>query len=161
MPAGVPLPLPNTRLTSPGRCGDQRGVRCADLPQRAATEDSEGGHLWHGTVRPRGLSGQFLMQCGSGWFLKNWDLTGLNSPQAGAQISLADVSCSEEKSTKWYNLLSRLYMPDISSKEEESREARGSERVTVKHVTSSFTDLFRKTQNLNKMIFLNSVFVNN
>uniref|UniRef100_I3KHT5 WW and C2 domain containing 1 n=1 Tax=Oreochromis niloticus TaxID=8128 RepID=I3KHT5_ORENI len=33
---------------------------------------------------------------------------------AGAQISLADVSCSEEKCTKWYNLLSRVYLPEVS-----------------------------------------------
>uniref|UniRef100_A0A3Q0ST20 WW and C2 domain containing 1 n=1 Tax=Amphilophus citrinellus TaxID=61819 RepID=A0A3Q0ST20_AMPCI len=39
---------------------------------------------------------------------------------AGAQISLADVSCLEERRTKWYNLLSRVYMPEISSKDRES-----------------------------------------
>ncbi|KAM9332189.1 protein KIBRA [Pholidichthys leucotaenia] len=33
---------------------------------------------------------------------------------AGAQISLDDVTCSEERRTKWYNLLSRVYMPEIS-----------------------------------------------
>uniref|UniRef100_A0A3B4ZCH7 WW and C2 domain containing 1 n=1 Tax=Seriola lalandi dorsalis TaxID=1841481 RepID=A0A3B4ZCH7_SERLL len=50
---------------------------------------------------------------------------------AGAQISLADVSCSEERCTKWYNLLSRAYMPEISSSSEdkESRAAGGSDRV--------------------------------
>lgn len=51
---------------------------------------------------------------------------------AGAQISLADVSCLEERQTKWYNLLSRVYMPEISSKDRESREmAGGSERTRV------------------------------
>ena len=51
------------------------------------------------------------------------------SLQAGAQISLADVSCSEEKCTKWYNLLSRAYMPEISSKDKESRAAGSTDRV--------------------------------
>ncbi|XP_056253844.1 protein KIBRA isoform X1 [Seriola aureovittata] len=52
---------------------------------------------------------------------------------AGAQISLADVSCSEERCTKWYNLLSRAYMPEISSSSEdkESRAAGGSDRTRV------------------------------
>lgn len=49
--------------------------------------------------------------------------------QAGAQISLADVSCSEERCTKWYNLLSRAYMPDISNKDKESRAAGNSDAV--------------------------------
>ncbi|XP_070838609.1 protein KIBRA [Chaetodon trifascialis] len=50
---------------------------------------------------------------------------------AGAQISLADVSCSEERCTKWYNLLSRVYMPEINNKDEESRAAGGSDRAPV------------------------------
>ncbi|XP_061596583.1 protein KIBRA [Cololabis saira] len=50
---------------------------------------------------------------------------------AGSQISLADVNCSEERSTKWYNLLSRVYMPDVDSKDKESREAGGSETTGV------------------------------
>ncbi|KAM6907011.1 protein KIBRA [Xenentodon cancila] len=50
---------------------------------------------------------------------------------AGAQISLADVNCSEERCTKWYNLLSRVYMPDVDSKDKESRVASGSERTGV------------------------------
>ncbi|XP_040006027.1 protein KIBRA [Xiphias gladius] len=50
---------------------------------------------------------------------------------AGAQISLADVSCSEERCTKWYNLLSRAYMPEISSKDKESRAAGDSDRTRV------------------------------
>ena len=49
--------------------------------------------------------------------------------QAGAQISLADVSCSEERCTKWYNLLSRAYMPEINNKDKESRAAGASDRV--------------------------------
>ncbi|XP_053297159.1 protein KIBRA [Pleuronectes platessa] len=50
---------------------------------------------------------------------------------AGAQISLADVSCSDERRTKWYNLLSRAYMPDINKEDEESRAAGGSDRTRV------------------------------
>lgn len=37
--------------------------------------------------------------------------------QAGAQISLAELSCSDERSTKWYNLLSHSF--DINSKDED------------------------------------------
>uniref|UniRef100_A0A671UFN1 WW and C2 domain containing 1 n=1 Tax=Sparus aurata TaxID=8175 RepID=A0A671UFN1_SPAAU len=48
---------------------------------------------------------------------------------AGAQISLADVSCSEERCTKWYNLLSRAYMPEMNNKDKESRAAGSSDRV--------------------------------
>ncbi|XP_029029534.1 protein KIBRA [Betta splendens] len=33
---------------------------------------------------------------------------------AGAQISLADISCSEERCTKWYNLLSHTCMAEIN-----------------------------------------------
>ncbi|XP_047463285.1 protein KIBRA [Mugil cephalus] len=50
---------------------------------------------------------------------------------AGAQISLADVSCSEERQTKWYNLLSRVYMPDINNKDKDSQAAGSSERTRV------------------------------
>ncbi|XP_062261623.1 protein KIBRA isoform X2 [Platichthys flesus] len=50
---------------------------------------------------------------------------------AGAQISLAEVSCSDERRTKWYNLLSRAYMPDINKEDEESRAAGGSDRTRV------------------------------
>ncbi|XP_028276754.1 protein KIBRA [Parambassis ranga] len=50
---------------------------------------------------------------------------------AGAQISLADVSCSEDRCTKWYNLLSRAYMPDIKSKDKENRVAGGPDGTRV------------------------------
>ncbi|XP_060942277.1 protein KIBRA [Limanda limanda] len=50
---------------------------------------------------------------------------------AGAQISLADVSCSDERRTKWFNLLSRAYMPDIRQEDEDSRAAGGSDRTRV------------------------------
>ncbi|KAM9781784.1 protein KIBRA [Syngnathus typhle] len=39
---------------------------------------------------------------------------------AGAQISLADVSCSEERRTKWYNLLSHALLPIASGKDKDS-----------------------------------------
>ncbi|XP_061818652.2 protein KIBRA [Nerophis lumbriciformis] len=39
---------------------------------------------------------------------------------AGAQISLADISCSEERKTQWYNLLSRAFMPEVSGKEKDA-----------------------------------------
>uniref|UniRef100_A0A674MHC3 WW and C2 domain containing 1 n=1 Tax=Takifugu rubripes TaxID=31033 RepID=A0A674MHC3_TAKRU len=47
----------------------------------------------------------------------------------GAQISLADISCSEERRTKWYNLLSHAYMPDISNKDTDRRASDGSDAV--------------------------------
>uniref|UniRef100_A0AAY4EF73 WW domain-containing protein n=1 Tax=Denticeps clupeoides TaxID=299321 RepID=A0AAY4EF73_9TELE len=40
---------------------------------------------------------------------------------AGAQISLADANYSGERCTKCYNLLSHIYMPEITSKPEESQ----------------------------------------
>lgn len=49
--------------------------------------------------------------------------------QTGAQISLADISCSEERRSKWYNLLSHAYMPDISSKDADRRASGGSDAV--------------------------------
>ncbi|XP_069572620.1 protein KIBRA [Brachyistius frenatus] len=51
----------------------------------------------------------------------NTSKSGHEECLAGAQISLADVSCSEERRTKWYNLLSRAYMPEINNKDKESR----------------------------------------
>ncbi|TWW75272.1 Protein KIBRA [Takifugu flavidus] len=47
----------------------------------------------------------------------------------GAQISLADISCSEERRTKWYNLLSYAYMPDISNKDTDRRASDGSDAI--------------------------------
>ncbi|XP_042355728.1 protein KIBRA [Plectropomus leopardus] len=60
----------------------------------------------------------------------NTSKSGHEECLAGAQISLADVSCSEERCTKWYNLLSRAYMPEINNKDKESRAA-GSDRTRV------------------------------
>ncbi|XP_029375409.1 protein KIBRA [Echeneis naucrates] len=62
----------------------------------------------------------------------NTSKSGHEQCLAGAQISLADVSCSEERCTKWYNLLSRVYMSEISSKDKERRAAvPGSDRTRV------------------------------
>uniref|UniRef100_A0A3P8WYZ5 WW and C2 domain containing 1 n=1 Tax=Cynoglossus semilaevis TaxID=244447 RepID=A0A3P8WYZ5_CYNSE len=44
---------------------------------------------------------------------------------AGAQISLADVTCSEERSTKWYNLLSHAHLCNISSSSEVKEHSGG------------------------------------
>lgn len=54
--------------------------------------------------------------------------------QAGAQISLADVSCSEERCTKWYNLLSRAHARD-TTKDKASRPVGGSDGVRVPHLS--------------------------
>ncbi|CAF97277.1 unnamed protein product [Tetraodon nigroviridis] len=43
----------------------------------------------------------------------------------GAQISLADIGCSEERRTSWYNLLSHAYMPDIGNKRTDRRASGG------------------------------------
>ncbi|XP_045895350.1 protein KIBRA [Micropterus dolomieu] len=61
----------------------------------------------------------------------NTSKSGHEECLAGAQISLADVSCSEERCTKWYNLLSRAYMPEIHNKDKERRAAGGSDRTCV------------------------------
>lgn len=50
-------------------------------------------------------------------------------PQAGAQISLADISCSEERRTKWYNLLSHAFLPVAGSTDKESGATCGSDVV--------------------------------
>ncbi|XP_072230630.1 protein KIBRA [Leuresthes tenuis] len=53
----------------------------------------------------------------------NTSKSGHEECLAGAQISLADISCSEDRCTKWYNLLSQVFMPEISNKDTESRAA--------------------------------------
>uniref|UniRef100_A0A8C2ZGK2 WW and C2 domain containing 1 n=1 Tax=Cyclopterus lumpus TaxID=8103 RepID=A0A8C2ZGK2_CYCLU len=55
----------------------------------------------------------------------NTSKSGHEECLAGAQISLADVSCSEDRCTKWYNLLSRAYLREIN-KDKESTAAAGS-----------------------------------
>lgn len=47
----------------------------------------------------------------------NTSKSGHEECLAGAQISLADVSCSEERCTKWYNLLNRAFLREIKDKE--------------------------------------------
>ncbi|XP_023117015.1 protein KIBRA [Amphiprion ocellaris] len=62
----------------------------------------------------------------------NTSKSGHEDCLAGAQISLADVSCSEDRRSKWYNLLSRVYMPEISNKDKDgSRASSGSDRTRV------------------------------
>ncbi|KAM8835559.1 protein KIBRA isoform 2-T2 [Synchiropus picturatus] len=56
----------------------------------------------------------------------NTGKSGHEHCRAGAQISLADVVCSEVRSTKWYNLLSRVFKPD-----KESRAPPGADMVGV------------------------------
>ncbi|XP_075878521.1 protein KIBRA isoform X3 [Nelusetta ayraudi] len=45
--------------------------------------------------------------------------SGREACLAGAQISLADDGCSEERSTRCYNLLSRSFISDIGNKDDE------------------------------------------
>ncbi|KAG7484702.1 hypothetical protein MATL_G00052830 [Megalops atlanticus] len=39
---------------------------------------------------------------------------------AGAQISLAEIGSTEERTTKWYNLLNYMYMPEMNMKHREA-----------------------------------------
>ncbi|XP_036380809.1 protein KIBRA [Megalops cyprinoides] len=39
---------------------------------------------------------------------------------AGAQISLAEIGSSEERTVKWYNLLNYMYMPEVNMKHREA-----------------------------------------
>ncbi|KAM3869074.1 protein KIBRA [Diretmus argenteus] len=50
---------------------------------------------------------------------------------AGAQISLADVNSLDERCTKWYNLLSHAYMPEINNKDKDSEAAAKTDRTGV------------------------------
>ncbi|MEQ2214643.1 hypothetical protein XENOCAPTIV_015001, partial [Xenoophorus captivus] len=61
----------------------------------------------------------------------NTSKSGNEECLAGAQISLADVSCSKERCTKWYNLLSRLYMSEISSKDKDTRVKGSSDQLVL------------------------------
>ncbi|KAK2828035.1 hypothetical protein Q5P01_019069 [Channa striata] len=61
----------------------------------------------------------------------NTSKSGHEECLAGAQISLADISCSEERCTKWYNLLGHAYMPEINNKDKDSRAAGGMDRTRV------------------------------
>ncbi|KAJ8266847.1 hypothetical protein GJAV_G00135360 [Gymnothorax javanicus] len=58
---------------------------------------------------------------------------------AGAQISLAEISGSEERSTKWYNLLSRLHLPELNVKRKETEASTprdGSSHSTAESVVT-------------------------
>ncbi|KAM4726060.1 protein KIBRA [Anableps anableps] len=55
----------------------------------------------------------------------NTSKSGNEECLAGAQISLADVSCSEERCTKWYNLLSCLHMSEINNKDTRAEGSSG------------------------------------
>uniref|UniRef100_A0A8C2ZFR8 WW and C2 domain containing 1 n=1 Tax=Cyclopterus lumpus TaxID=8103 RepID=A0A8C2ZFR8_CYCLU len=55
----------------------------------------------------------------------NTSKSGHEECLAGAQISLADVSCSEDRCTKWYNLLSRAYLREINKDKESTAEEDG------------------------------------
>uniref|UniRef100_A0A8C9SUL1 WW and C2 domain containing 1 n=1 Tax=Scleropages formosus TaxID=113540 RepID=A0A8C9SUL1_SCLFO len=48
---------------------------------------------------------------------------------AGAQISLAEISSSGERSTKWYNLLNYTYVSDIDAKHREAKTSPEQEQV--------------------------------
>ncbi|XP_061659469.1 protein KIBRA [Syngnathoides biaculeatus] len=48
---------------------------------------------------------------------------------AGAQISLADVSCSEDRRTTWYNLLSHTFLTDVRDKDKGSSVAGALDRI--------------------------------
>ncbi|XP_029924732.1 LOW QUALITY PROTEIN: protein KIBRA [Myripristis murdjan] len=61
----------------------------------------------------------------------NTSKSGREDCLAGAQISLADVNCSEERCTKWYNLLSYAYMPEINNKDKDGDTATKSDRTCV------------------------------
>lgn len=56
--------------------------------------------------------------------------------KAGAQISLADVECSEEWCTKWYNLLNYMYIADMDGKH------KGPEACTQPEVIYTYTYIF-------------------
>lgn len=51
------------------------------------------------------------------------------SVQTGAQISLADVGCAEERRTRWYNLLSHAHMPEVGGKGTDGGAPGGSDAV--------------------------------
>ncbi|KAK1788106.1 hypothetical protein P4O66_016570, partial [Electrophorus voltai] len=56
---------------------------------------------------------------------------------AGAQISLADVDWSEEWCTKWYNLLSYMYITDMDGKHKEPEGSMPSEENAIPSTTEN------------------------
>ncbi|MEQ2168750.1 hypothetical protein GOODEAATRI_018012, partial [Goodea atripinnis] len=73
----------------------------------------------------------------------NTSKSGNEECLAGAQISLADVSCSKERCTKWYNLLSRLYMSEISSKDKDTRVKGSSDQVNKETCMDNLTGSYQ------------------
>uniref|UniRef100_A0A8D3CQY4 WW and C2 domain containing 1 n=1 Tax=Scophthalmus maximus TaxID=52904 RepID=A0A8D3CQY4_SCOMX len=62
----------------------------------------------------------------------NTSKSGHEDCLAGAQISLADISCSDERRTRWFNLLSRAFiLPEVNNKDRESRAAGASDRADL------------------------------
>uniref|UniRef100_A0A8D3DCS6 WW and C2 domain containing 1 n=1 Tax=Scophthalmus maximus TaxID=52904 RepID=A0A8D3DCS6_SCOMX len=67
----------------------------------------------------------------------NTSKSGHEDCLAGAQISLADISCSDERRTRWFNLLSRAFiLPEVNNKDRESRAAGASDRRICISVSS-------------------------
>ncbi|KAJ8348425.1 hypothetical protein SKAU_G00270140 [Synaphobranchus kaupii] len=50
---------------------------------------------------------------------------------AGAQISLAEISSTGERSTKWYNLLSYPYLPELNLKHKETETSTGQDSSSL------------------------------
>uniref|UniRef100_A0AAQ5ZKE5 WW domain-containing protein n=1 Tax=Amphiprion ocellaris TaxID=80972 RepID=A0AAQ5ZKE5_AMPOC len=73
----------------------------------------------------------------------NTSKSGHEDCLAGAQISLADVSCSEDRRSKWYNLLSRVYMPEISNKDKDG--SRAPCLLTSSHCYVAFVQVNKET----------------
>lgn len=99
-------------------------------------EDTEGRRLQQ-QVRPRGLYGGWKRPTSSppvdlaesSRFFSLLASALCLSLQAGAQISLADDACSEERSTRCYNLLSRSFISDLGNKDDQVRAAGSSDTV--------------------------------
>ncbi|XP_019724585.1 protein KIBRA isoform X3 [Hippocampus comes] len=84
---------------------------CGCLPQEVVDfNEIFGVQLSHSALRRRTLR---VDVC-------HTDKLGHEQCLAGAQISLADISCSEERRTKWYNLLSHAFLPVASSADKDS-----------------------------------------
>ncbi|KPP72115.1 protein KIBRA-like, partial [Scleropages formosus] len=58
---------------------------------------------------------------------------------AGAQISLAEISSSGERSTKWYNLLNYTYVSDIDAKHREAKTSPEQEQGSLEMLELSTT----------------------
>ncbi|XP_053503961.1 protein KIBRA [Ictalurus furcatus] len=81
---------------------------------------------------------------------------------AGAQISLADMECSEEWYTKWYNLLNYMLIPDMNGKNKElkaptqsDKTIDGSSEIQAANVKTAETDW--RTEPLEGDVFVDGV----